>query len=98
MKNGILGIVLFCVIFGGFVMLITNLNVSGVTDFEINKDNDIYAGEGEVCSTSTFNIVCKEGLVCATKSGKINFNRYEESGWCQKPIDLEKNQSALIPN
>ena len=48
-----------------FLIIFTSCNgVPSITDIQLNKDSDLYAGEGEVCENSYIKVKCSEGLAC----------------------------------
>ncbi len=92
MNKLILGSVALLIFMFGFIYGLSILNLDGPKDITINPDKTLYGNEGEICSTSIISTVCKEGLVCATKDGRIDFDPNYDSGWCQNPNNLSINK------
>ena len=90
MDKIVISIIIFVITLILFILGLSQFSIEGAKDLRGNPDKTLYANLGEVCSTTTFHAVCKEGLVCATKSGKIDFDRSIESGFCQDPNNITK--------
>ena len=67
------------------------LPIPGVLDIPSAKGQELYAGEGEICSTPAYNIDCQEGLICATRDGRSEFEIREETGICFNISDIVSN-------
>lgn len=55
-------------VFMSGLIFISFLGFPGVTDLELDKRSDIYAGEGENCLTPYSQIKCESGLECVLTS------------------------------
>ena len=55
-------------------------NLPSANDLALDKDSDIYSGEGEVCLTPYSETKCEEGLECILISKKP-----QKNGVCMKP-------------
>ena len=67
----------------GILILLQNLKVDSVSNLKLEGQTSVNAGEGEICSTPTFAINCKEGLICANNNIS-DFNPNLETAKCTK--------------
>ena len=62
------------------------LSVPGAEDLKLLKDENVQAGEGELCMTPTFNVGCQEGLTCV-----VIEKSYYVNGYCMKREDFNES-------
>ncbi|MFW6285816.1 MAG: hypothetical protein ACOC16_01445 [Nanoarchaeota archaeon] len=53
-----------------FSFLFVGCNIPTIKDLELNKDHNLYAGNGEICENSYIKVNCQEGLECKTVTTK----------------------------
>lgn len=70
------------------IIFVSLYSIPSITNIPTPNKTEIFAGEGETCSTFAYNISCKEGLVCATIDGRSKFEITKESGFCTPIVDI----------
>lgn len=58
------------------------MQIEGVDDVEILRDDNLYAGEGEICSSPYAKLQCEEGFTCATRDMRTDFEPTKETAIC----------------